>query len=331
MMINQKALQKAVDSDFLPAIRTAAELWADATTNATTSRRTDLIRDKRQVVYTFFAANGKHPAEVKTFDIKDWQAEMKRRNLASSTIYIRTCLLSSFYVWAMKNSSLGNHLASNPVSLARTKKPRAYQTQSTKSLTDDELRKLLAIVKEKAADANNIVAKRDYALLQWYLQTGRRRAEVMSLRGRDVQVKEDMLIVRYKIKGGRYIARELRDRIVRDALFDYLASGKREDVLKTNFSLWTRHDRAGRSGAELTSHAFVKNLKRYAAAAGLDHIHLHMTRHTFARLVAEETGSLMETQEALDHEDQATTRIYVESISIKRDKHSEHISNRLNR
>jgi len=37
----------------------------------------------------------------------------------------------------------------------------------------------------------------------------------------------------------------------------------------------------------------------------------------------------METQEALDHEDQATTRVYVEAVAVKRDKYSERISRRV--
>jgi integrase len=122
---------------------------------------------------------------------------------------------------------------------------------------------------------------------------------------------------------------ELRDRAVRSALYDYLEACGLHDVLGSERPIWTRHDRAGRPGAPLTSHSFAKNLKRYAREAGLDHVHLHMTRHTFARLVNEETGSLLETQEALDHEDQATTRVYLESISIKRDKYSGRVSKRI--
>jgi site-specific recombinase XerD len=45
---------------------------------------------------------------------------------------------------------------------------------------------------------------------------------------------------------------------------------------------------------------FVENLKRCAKEAGIGKIHLHQARHTFARMVAERTGSLSETQEALD-------------------------------
>src|SRR5438874_8542464 len=87
--------------------------------------------------------------------------------------------------------------------------------------------------------------------------------------------------------------------------------------------------RAGRVGAPLTSHAFVKNLKYYARVAKLKGFHLHQTRHTFARIFAEDSGSMMETQEALDHANVATTRAYVQRISIKRDKFSASIKRRI--
>jgi site-specific recombinase XerD len=93
--------------------------------------------------------------------------------------------------------------------------------------------------------------------------------------------------------------------------------------------LWTRHDRAGKPGAPLTSRAFAENLKAYARKAGIEKINVHRTRHTFARIVAEETGSYLETQEALDHENVATTRVYVERIVVKADKHSGKIARRM--
>jgi integrase len=71
------------------------------------------------------------------------------------------------------------------------------------------------------------------------------------------------------------------------------------------------------------SWSFVENLKRYAREAGIGKIHLHQTRHTFARMVAKRSGSLSETQDALGHRHASTTRIYVESIAVKTDKYSE--------
>jgi integrase len=73
--------------------------------------------------------------------------------------------------------------------------------------------------------------------------------------------------------------------------------------------LWTRHDRAGQAGDRLSSHGFVKNLKAYARLAGLDDIHLHRTRHTYARMVGELKGSVVQTQDALGHRNAATTRV----------------------
>jgi integrase len=336
-IMEETALQRISDGESHPMVRAAALAWAEATTDSSLDRRLDLVHDKSKVVASFFTFSLKDPSEVRTPDVKEWQAKMEEQGLTASTIYIRTSMLSSFFRWAMANTPLGEHLNVNPVALARPKKPKPYRTKRTKSLLDDELRTLMAHVRALASIPDNVSAKRDYALLQWYVKTGRRRNEVISLRGSDVQAKdlpasgaaEKMLVVRYRIKGGRYLVSELRDWAVHSALFDYLEASGRCDVLGSERPLWTRHDRGGTPGAPLTSHAFAKNLKRYAREAGLDHIHLHMTRHTFARLVNEETGSLLETQEALDHEDQATTRVYLESVSVKRDKYSERVSKRI--
>jgi integrase len=103
----------------------------------------------------------------------------------------------------------------------------------------------------------------------------------------------------------------------------------RVHALKTDSPTWTRHDRAGRAGEQLTSHAFVKNLQKYAKQAGIDHINLHQTQHTFARMVAEDTGSLTETMDALGHKNISTTRVYVQRIAVKKDKYSERITVRL--
>ncbi len=69
-----------------------------------------------------------------------------------------------------------------------------------------------------------------------------------------------------------YLTTELRDAAVRAALFDYLSACGRGEVLRTERPIWTKHVRAERPGAPLTSHAFAKNLKRYAREAGLDHV-----------------------------------------------------------
>lgn len=316
-------------ADLQAAIRSALWLWADATTDATTRRRDELLKGKPKVIQEFFAFVEKHPGEVAPEDVKLWQRRLEER-LSPATVYVRISLLSSFYEWLMRDPVLAGYVQSNPIRLARPRAPKPYQTESVKSFTDEELIALVEHVRALAAGDGNLVAKRDYALLRLYVATGWRREEVISLRGKDVRVT-DGLIVTGRAKGGHYQAKEVRDAEVKEALLDYLAAADRLHALKTDAPLWTRHDNPKLVGEQLTSHAFVRNLKLYARAAGVGDVHLHQTRHTFARIVSEETGSISATQDALDHRNRATTSHYVQRIGIKRDLYSEGIAERLKR
>ena len=62
----------------------------------------------------------------------------------------------------------------------------------------------------------------------------------------------------------------------------------------------------------------VKDLKRYATQAGAGQVHLHQTRHSYARIIAEESSSITDTQDALGHRNVATTRIYAQRIAVKK-------------
>ncbi len=174
----------AVASDYLPALQNAIRLWADSLTAANSSRRHDLLRDKQRAVAAFFRFAAKHPADVTAQDVKHWQAEMERsdeaagkRGLKPASIYVRTSHLSSFYRWVMRHPQLSPHIGENPALLARPKASRAYQTESVKSWTDEELQKLIAVVRKKA-EAGEVVGKRDLALLLLFMATGMRREEV---------------------------------------------------------------------------------------------------------------------------------------------------------
>ncbi len=310
------------------ALRTALHLWATATTDAESHCRRDLLRAKRQAAADFFSYCGKLPGNVTPDHVEAWRKALEERGFKPATIYARLSRLSSFYEWAMRDPQLAGLIEKNPVRLARPKAPKAYQTESVKSLDDEQISNLLRVVRDRAAEGDP-VGKRDYALLLLFVTTGMRRQEVIGLRGSDVELRKDDLIIRCRVKGGDYMARSVEEPLVRESLLEYLRSCDRLNALSSERPLWTRHDRAGRPGAPLTSHAFAKNLKKYACEAGVGNIHLHQTRHTFARIVSE-GGSLVETQEALGHRNLATTRAYVQRIAVKRDRHSRKIAERVN-
>jgi integrase len=314
--------------DRVAALRNAAALWAEQNTRPETLSRAEKLKDKVSAVTSFFDFIAKHPGEVTPEDISRWRVEMEGRGLKPATVYARVSRVSAFYRWLMNDPQLSVFIRSNPAAQARPRYPRPYQSESTKALSDEEMNALLELVM-RLADSGSVVGKRDYALLLFYFLTGLRRSEVIGLRGKDLEFKEGALVIKYRRKGGKFTAREVSDPTAYDALKDYLAAAGRMNVVESERPLWTRHDRAGRPGAPLTSRAFVENLKAYAKEAGLSHIHLHQTRHTYARIVAEETGSFMEAQEALDHENQATTRVYVQRITVKKDRHGRRIAGRI--
>ncbi len=327
-VVPEGAAQSLALADPQVAIRNAATLWAEQNTRPETLARAEKLRDKVVAVTSFFEFVGKHPAEVTPEDVSNWRKLMEERSLAPATVYARISRVSAFYRWLMRDAQLSEFIRSNPAAQARPRYPRPYQSEATKSLSDGEMNLLLAVVR-MLAQAGSVVGKRDYALLLFYFLTGLRRSEVIGLRGKDLEHKDGTLIIKYRRKGGKFTAREVSEPAAYEALTDYLKAAGRGNVLGTERPLWTRHDRAGKPGAPLSSRAFVENLKRYAEKAGFAHIHLHQTRHTYARIVAEETGSFLEAQEALDHENAATTRVYVQRITVKRDRHGSKVSARI--
>jgi integrase len=310
------------------ALLNAIHLWAAATTDAESACCQDLLRSKRQAVSSFFTHCGKHPGEVTALDVQSWRDALEGKGFKPATVYARISRLSSFYAWVMRDPALGRFITSNPAQNARPKCPKPYQTESSKALDDEQISALVRVVMDKST-SGDVVAKRDYALLLLFVTTGMRRQEIIGLRGSDIELKKEDLIIRCRVKGGDYVGRAVNEVMVREALLDYLASCDRMNALGSDRPLWTRHDRAGRAGAPLSSHSFSKNLKGYARAAGIDKIHIHQTRHTFARIISEETGSIVETQDALGHKNLATTRVYIGRIAVKSDKHSRQITERL--
>lgn len=313
------------ESDLQVALRGAISLWASATTSES-ERRQDLLRDKQRIVFSFFRHTGKLPSEVEPSDVQGWLRELEGKGISPGTTYQHACLLSSFYSWAIRDPEIGQRIRGNPARLARPKAPKPYQTESVKAMSDEEVQALVGVVRRHALEGN-LVGKRDYALLLMYLATGLRRQEIISLRGKDVHA-DDTLIMAYRAKGGDYKSREVRESQVKDALLNYLLAAGRMHALKTDAPLWTRHDRAGKPGEALSSHCFVKNLKKYALEAGVKDFHLHRTRHTFARIVSEFTGDITATQNALDHQNRSTTRVYVQRIAVKKDLYSNEVSKR---
>lgn len=323
-MLERRDRDAALDESVVNAIA----LWAGGTTDPESSRYRDLVRIKSTAVRDFFLGAAKGPPAVTPMDVRAWRTVLEGRGLAQTTVYARISYLSSFYAWLMTDPALAGQIGANPARHARPKAPRPYQTESTKALSDEQLQRLVDVVRVHAA-TGCARSKRDYALFLFFVFSGMRRAEILRLRGQDLELRDEGIVVTCRVKGGHYVGRLVSNPAVRSALADYLAATGRLDVLGKTRPLWRRHDREEEAERPLSEWAFVLRMKGYAAEAGIERFHLHQTRHTFARIVAETSGSFLETQDALGHKNPATTRAYVQRIAVKRDKFGDEIARRL--
>ena len=190
----------------------------------------------------------------------------------------------------------------NPARVSLPKASKPFQSESVKALSREELGKLLEVVAAHASTGQPIHL-RDNAILQFYVATGKRRAEIISLRGNSIEVKNGRFFIKAKVKGGFFLNFELDDETTKNALFAYLDANNRTDIFVQDEPLWLRHDKGAKLSRNngFTSHGFVRRMELYAIEAGIKHFHIHRLRHTFAKIVSEYSESMAETQEALGH------------------------------
>lgn len=321
----------------LLALTNAASLWATRSTNQDLERARDIARDKLRAARLFFAWLDKSVLDVTPMDVAEWLEWLAReRRLKPRTVYGYCSHLSSFFEWLAGMPELAPFLKFNPVKAAFPRFPEAYQSAGTRSLSDAALRDLWREMER--ARRSGVVGLRDYAIFRFFAATGDRRREILGLRGSDVELLKKGLIYFSRKKGGNRIGKTINDREVAAALLEYLkASGRKPAAtIGRDRPLWLAHDGA-RSAKNrdpdrmLSSHAFAARMQRYAERAGIHGFHLHQLRHTFARIVSEDTQSLAAAQEALGHKNMKTTRIYVERIEIKSDSHSHRLKDRIRR
>ncbi len=320
-------------------LNSTVEVWLNKRVKPDARRAKDIKNDKSKAVFDFFDWIGKSPEQVLPEDVMAWQNHLrtiekqnnlpninshKKDFLAPGTIYNRLSALSNYYEFLRQDAEMARFIPVNPARVTLPKAPGAFQSKSVKALKYEELYALVQIVEDHAA-TNHQRYLRDFAILQMYIVTGRRREEIISLVGDNIIPTEDRFIIRNKVKGGNYLTFEMNDPIAQNALFTYLeATNRGVEIFETNEPLWLRHSNGGRNLEKiaLTSHGFSKNIKKYALEAGLKKFHIHQLRHTYAKIVSESSESMAETQEALGHSNIKTTETYVQRLAIKKDKFS---------
>lgn len=164
-----------------------------------------------------------------------------------------------------------------------------------KALNDDELQSLLA-----TPDQATITGVRDYAILLLLSRLGLRSSEVASLRIDNFYWRTGTITAR--VKGGNLLTLPLPADIGA-AIVAYLRMRPSTDHRRVFV-------RVRSAALPLTRCAVTNIVARCATKAGLGTVHAHRLRHTTARAILNNGGSLCEVGQLLGHSSEQVTMIY---------------------
>jgi len=251
----------------------------------------------------FLAFVGIHQAEdfraVTRAHVIAWRDDLKRRELAGSTIRHRLAALSSLFEYLCEK----NAVTHNPVK--GVQRPRSDSNEgSTPAIGDHQARKLLT-----APGGETIKAKRDQAMLATLLYHALRRDELCKLMVKDAR-HERRGVVHLKIVGKGDKTRYVPLHPAASGLIqDYLEADGRAGDAKGALFRPVRNNRTGRLDQAITPDAVYRIVRGYSGGLGFE-IGAHALRATATTNALDHEADIAKVQQWLGHANIATTRLY---------------------
>ena len=225
-------------------------------------RTVESYGESAQQLAAFLEAQGmpQTASSIRREHIEAFLADLSGRGRSAATVALRYRSLRVLFRWLEEEGEVTD-------SPMRKMKAPNVPIQPVPVLTEAEIKAMLATAKGASFDD-----RRDSALMLLFYDTGARLSEIANLTMEDVDTSLDVAIVMGK--GGSRRSLPYAPSVAR-ALDRYLRLRARHRDARSEW-LWL-----GKRG-RLESRGVVQAMKRRAAAAGLDHFHVHQLRHTFA-------------------------------------------------
>ncbi|SVA10943.1 uncharacterized protein METZ01_LOCUS63797 [marine metagenome] len=225
--------------------------------------------------------------EITSADIKHHIARLNQRGLSPRSIKRALSCLNSFFVYLVRKDLLAN----NPATGVRA--PRIAQ-KLPRALDTDQAAQLLV------GSVTTPIEKRDRALLELFYGSGIRLAELVGLDIQDLDLANGNARVLGKGRKTRIVPLGSHTVAALQAWISTRSDQQPEDPVFV-----------GRGGQRISPRTVQLRVKRAGMKAlGVDSIHPHLLRHSFASHLLESSGDLRAVQELLGHSDISTTQIY---------------------
>lgn len=235
-------------------------------------------------------------SEVARSDVEDHIAKKRDGGAADASVNRALSAIKGFHRFLVREGIEVNHPTA-PIRLPRTDQrlPSVISIDRVASLLDQDFPQTAA-------------GERDHALLEVLYGCGLRASELVGLDVRDLHLDEEYL---------RVVGKGSKERIVpitgtaRSALLRYVLHGARTEL--------QGHARSGSvspavflnaRGSRLSRQSVHAICERYGRAVGIEGLHPHALRHSFATHMLAGGADLRVLQELLGHADIATTQVY---------------------
>lgn len=203
--------------------------------------------------------------------------------------YVRT--LKAFGSWLSEEGYASSH------PFKRLKPPKLPETM-IEILSDDEI---MALV--RSVNARSTLGARMYAIVLLLLDTGIRASELCTLTIDNTNLREGYIKVRGKGNKERMVP---IGGATTKALLRYIQAFRPEPVGSGDSFVFLSDD-----ATPLTYSGLAQALRRLGKAAGVNRLHAHLFRHTFAVRYLMNGGDIMTLRLILGHTTLAVTQMYL--------------------
>jgi len=233
-------------------------------------------------------------------DIIAYRDELKAKH-KPSTVQLYVAAVKLFFRWTEQESlypNIADHIKGAKIDKEHKKDP----------LTSSQAGKVLCGI-----DRTSTKGKRDYAILALMITTGLRTVSVINADIGDIRTVADDTVLWYKGKGHdeKNVYVKLTEP-VETAIREYLQARGEHSQEQPLFASESNRNSNGR----MTTRSVSRLVKNHLADVGLvsDRLTAHSLRHTAATLNLLQGGSIIETQQLLNHSNINTTMIYAHAL-----------------
>ena len=258
--------------------------------------------------------------EIMRVDVIAYKDSLLAANRSAMTVNLYLSTLRGFFKWAEGEHICAN--VANGVGSVRTRKDtfrkmHLEESQGAQLLTDAYVRKTVRGVNDaitKKLNSNEeVIALRNYAMLNLMLRTGLRTIEVSRADIGDITLKKGRRILKVWGKGRAekddFVV--LTDEAYRP-IADYLETRPGAHASEPLFCA----EGLGHKGNRMSTRTIQSICKEHLRAIGLDghEYSAHSLRHTTGTQILLNGGTMMDVQNVLRHATPVTSQLYVNTI-----------------